>query len=283
MSKLRIAALITVYNRKDTTLKCLEQLHFQHIHPDCQIDVWLTDDGCTDGTPQAVRSTYPSVHIVNGDGNLYWNRGMHRAWMEATAYYDYDFYLWLNDDTHLVSGAIQHLLDISNKKDNKSIIVGYTIDSIGKNITYGGRDKKMNLVTIITDITPCHTFNGNTVLIPRHAYKIVGTNDPFFHHGIGDSDYGLRAKAKGIDSFIAPLAVGTCNAHTNLPTWANPNSSFLKRLKALYAPGGNGSNPIEFFVFNKRHNGLLKACIYFISNHLHAIFPYLWKRDASKY
>ena len=53
----RIAVLLTVYNRKEVTLKGLRSLYnaiafLKNLHPkkDYCFDVYMTDDGCTDGT-----------------------------------------------------------------------------------------------------------------------------------------------------------------------------------------------------------------------------------------
>lgn len=65
-----LAVLITVHNRKETTLQCLQRLYNQLLINEYQIDVYLTDDGCTDDTPEAIRKQFPEVHIIKGDGNL---------------------------------------------------------------------------------------------------------------------------------------------------------------------------------------------------------------------
>lgn len=113
-----IAVLLTVFNRKDKTLKCLQHLFNQLPIEGYSIDVYLTDDGCTDGTPEAVKEQYPQVNIIHGDGNLFWNRGMYTAW-EKAAQKGYDFYLWLNDDTILLPNALSKLLISSNNKKIK--------------------------------------------------------------------------------------------------------------------------------------------------------------------
>ena len=43
----RIAALLTVYNRCDTTLRCLRELEKQKLPQGFIVDIYLTDDGCT--------------------------------------------------------------------------------------------------------------------------------------------------------------------------------------------------------------------------------------------
>lgn len=282
MKKKRIAVLITVHNRKDKTLKCLNGIHSQQVSSTISVEVYLTNDGCTDGTAEAIREYFPDTNIIDGDGNLFWNRGMYKAWSAAEKT-DYDYYLWLNDDTILFENAIASLLSTSDMVNNEAIIVGYTIDSKRERITYGGRNKYTGLITDVNGITECDTFNGNIVLIPRQVYKLVGKNDPVFHHAIGDTDYGLRAQKMRIKSYISDVACGICDSHDKLPKWSDKNIPLHKRIKFLYRPGGNGANPIEFFIYKKRHYGLLAAIMTFISNHIHLLFPFLWNKDASKY
>ena len=73
-----IAVLLTVHDRKNKTLRCLENLYKQVLPNYLRLDIYLTDDGCTDGTPEAIKRQFPKVHIIKGDGNLFWNRGMYR-------------------------------------------------------------------------------------------------------------------------------------------------------------------------------------------------------------
>lgn len=141
----RIAVLLTVFNRRETTLACLESLFSGSVPEGYSIEVYLTDDGCTDGTADAVRERFPDVRIVAGDGSLYWNRGMIAAWNEA-AKSDPEFYLWLNDDTTLLSDAIGNLIRTAEKNPG-CIIVGtcHASDNPDR-ITYGGRDTDMRLI-----------------------------------------------------------------------------------------------------------------------------------------
>ena len=74
-----IAVLLTVHNRKECTEKALSHLFQSKMPNDVTLDVYLTDDGCTDGTAEMIQQEYPSVRVVKGDGNLYWNRGVERS------------------------------------------------------------------------------------------------------------------------------------------------------------------------------------------------------------
>ena len=78
--KPRIAVLMACHNRVVTTLCCLERLFNNNL---ADIDVWLVDDGSSDGTETRVRERFPSVNVIKGTGNLYWARGMRLAWEKA--------------------------------------------------------------------------------------------------------------------------------------------------------------------------------------------------------
>ncbi len=70
-----IAILITWHNRKEKTLRCLNALFNQFgLNNQFMIEVFIVDDACIDGTSYEIRSLYPEVNILQGDGNLYWNR-----------------------------------------------------------------------------------------------------------------------------------------------------------------------------------------------------------------
>lgn len=271
----QIAILLTCYNRKENTLACLQNL-FQAIVPENYVfKVFLIDDGCTDGTAEAVKNQFSDVAIIRGDGDLYWNRGMHLAWTTASNTKEYDFYLWLNDDTFLYDDVLEKLILTSEKNENKTIIVGSTCDTVTKlKTTYGGRRKKDGLIQATENIVRCDYFNGNIVLIPKFVFKKIGINDPVFHHALGDFDYGLRAGKQGVKIYIAPGFLGECDVHERLATWCNPKKTFSQRWKVFRSPLGN--NPEEFFIYEKRHNGYLMAIKHYITNHLRFLLPKLW-------
>ena len=268
-----IAILITVHNRREKTLECLANLEKQKIPLDVSFEVYLTDDGCNDGTREAVVSQYPRVHIIDGDGNLFWNRGMLAAWRVASLN-NYDFYLWLNDDTVIYENVLASLIECSEKHLHKAIIIGSTCAlNHPEEITYGGWvNGKIN--TCINQEIACDTFNGNIVLVPRFVYETLGTNDPYYRHALGDIDYGLRARKSGIELWTVPGVMGVCDRHESLTIWMDPSQPLKRRWRNFLSPLGN--NPFEFFYFRKKHYGFIAACKSFITNFIHFLFPGLW-------
>lgn len=270
---------MTCHDREKLTLRCLDQIDGQdYDHDRYLVDVYLTDDGCTDNTVYRVNELYPSVNIIKGDGSLYWNRGMYVAWIEAGKK-DYDFYLWLNDDTLVYNNAISVLLDTFYKTCERCIVVGSTCATSNKEIiTYGGWNQRQ-LNIDVSNIHYCETFNGNIVLIHKSIYKRLGTNDPIFHHGQGDSDYGLRATKEGIRIAVCKGVLGECDTHDKLPTWCDKRVPLKERWDAYKQP--NGASPKDWFIFNRRHYGIPKAILLLSTSFLHMLFPILWNNKQS--
>ena len=269
-----IAALLTVFNRKETTLCCLDNLFKQIIPQDYSLDVYLTNDGCTDGTPEAVRDLFPQVNVIDGDGNLFWNRGMWTAWDTAAKAKEYEFYLWLNDDTFLYDGAIEKLLATSQKYKDQAIVVGATESLDKTHTTYGGGVPGLGIPKVNGKNVKCVTFNGNIVLIPKYAFDSIGKMDPYYSHSYGDVDYGWTASKKGISIYQVGEHLGACDEHPVLSNWCNPDIPLHKRWTALHRP--NGQPPREVFHFESKFFGMGKATFHYFTTYFHCIFPQLW-------
>ena len=274
-----IAVLITSYNRKLKTLECLFNLYKQEgIFIDFELDVFLVDDCSSDGTSEEVRKLFPTVNIIKGNGNLYWNRGMHLAWSMASTFKDYDYYLWLNDDTFLQTDSINILLTSSTSVEDKSAIVGSAFSNLLNQISYGGYTKKGSLLIPNGYLQQAYTFNGNIVLIPRYVYNIVGILDKRFIHAIGDFKYSLRIRKCFLQSFVAPSYLGICEGANKLPKWCQTTYSLRERILNLYSPLGN-SHPYYFFLYNIMYNGYIIAIKHLLSTHVRLLFPSLWLKN----
>lgn len=269
-----IAVLLTVFNRKEKTIQCLKRLYDILPLDGYQVDVYLTNDGCTDGTPEAVAELFPQVNIIHAKGDLFWNRGMWTAWDTAAKAMDYDFYLWLNDDTFVYESMLKELTDTAVETNEKAIIVGATESTDHSVITYGGRLKNGSIPKPDGRLVKVDYFNGNIVLIPRAAYEVLGNLDYYFTHSKGDFDYGMRAKKAGIAMYQCGMVLGECDEHPTLDKWCNPDVPFAQRWKMLNRP--NGMPPKETFHLEKRHKGLITASFHYLTIYLRCLCPKLW-------
>ncbi|MCM0592911.1 MAG: glycosyltransferase family 2 protein [Gloeotrichia echinulata DEX184] len=268
MTHAQLAVIMTCYNRRDTTLACLRAL-YQQTKP---FDVYLTDDGSSDGTSEVIKGVYPQVKILKGNGNLFWVGGMRLAFAEAMQR-GYEYYLWLNDDTLIESDVIERLLaihqDLSEHDHSNSIVVGSTKDPNTEKPTYGGavRSKrwysnKFEFLEPSEFLQECDTMYGNCVLIPDSVTKKVGNLDGAFIHSLGDLDYGLRARKLGCSIWIAPGYVGICSKNSIRNSWADTDLPLSERLKKVLHVKGFPLKP--WTVFCSRHSGLFWFIYWFL-------------------
>lgn len=234
-----IAVLVTCFNRRETTLSCIERLRKQTFFS----TVYLVDDGSSDGTSDAIRATFPDVKIYSGDGNLYWAGGMRLAFSEALKT-GHDYYLWLNDDTILFEDAIERLIKTHNELldggQGHTIVVGSVQDPATKKLTYGGRVKTKKLLSFKDQpVEPgsqpvrCDLFQGNIVLIPQEIAGAVGNIDSAFTHNFGDLDYAFRTVNLGYSIWIAPGYMGECPQNSVSGSWVDMSLSPIARLKKV--------------------------------------------------
>ena len=258
----KIAVLMTCHNRKTKTLCCIKLLYSQILN-DVLLETFLVDDGCTDGSVEAISKLFPQVIIIKGDGSLFWNRGMCLAWDEARKRSGHDAVLWLNDDTMLYPDAVQQLVDMSTSYPNANIVA--TIKGTNsEKITYGGYLKDRIVVPDGT-LKTCDKFNGNCVLIPVSVSNIIGYLDPYYRHSKGDSDYAIRSNLAGIKNIVGPI-VGTCDRNPPEPIWNKGN--IIQRFKKLYSP--LGKNPFEIYHI-KRKTSFWGAVYGFVYIHIRVL------------
>ena len=260
-----IAVLITCHNRQKKTLACLDALFDSDPLSDATFEVFLVDDGSKDGTAECIKACYPTVHLIAGDGNLFWNGGM-RVAFAAAMQEGFDFYLWLNDDTMLYGHALAGLATLANAQQHihhqPTVVVGTTQDALSGAATYGGlrhlsswRPLKHTMVLSTDKAVLCDTMNGNCVLIPRAVADKVGNLEKAFVHAMGDIDYGLRVSKASFPIMIFPGYAGICSHNPIDNTFRDPRLSFSARWKKIM--GVKGLPPKQWYVLVRRHAGFM--------------------------
>ncbi|MCQ2167242.1 MAG: glycosyltransferase family 2 protein [Bacteroidales bacterium] len=227
---LKIAVIITCHNRKHYTLDCLAHLfkareEYNVADQKMKLFIFLTDDGCTDGTSTAVNRTFlnESIEILNGNGNLYWAGGMRMAWSYAlNTSMCFDYFLLLNDDTMMEHNAFEELFRTQEyciREYGKSgIITGLIAANDDRNvITYGGklfdsRFKGTDFGVGESSVPQlCDMANSNIMLVPAEVVSKIGIFYSGYVHAAADYDYSIRARRKRIPVLATCKICGRCD------------------------------------------------------------------------
>ncbi len=220
----KIALVIPVYNRRETTLQGLRSLS-RIDTTGLSVRIFVVDDGSTDGTADAVRRDFPEVTLIHGGGNLHYAGGTNRG-VETAMEWDPDFVVMMNDDSVFHEQFLQRL--VRTATENPRSIVGALLllwDRPHKVFQVGQVWKTWEGGWIIPDDltafnVPQEPFRvecivGNCVIVPADAIRQCGLMDEKrFPHGWGDAQYFMRLRKAGWNLFVDPKAFVWCEPNT---------------------------------------------------------------------
>jgi len=196
MNKQSIYIIIPVHNRKDITLKCLETL--KDNGDLAKYYTIVVDDGSTDGTSEVIKSLYPEVIILEGDGNLWWTGAIVKG-MEYAYEKEAEYFIWLNDDCYPQKETIPKLIKTC-QSDNKIIVGAQSLDPDTFQPSYAGiiiRQNKIVEVHTLTILLECDGLSGNLVCLHKNLIKDINfPNFRVFPQYYGDVTYTHQAKKK---------------------------------------------------------------------------------------
>ena len=260
-----VFVVIAVFNRKETTRQCLKYLKSQIFSP---IQVIIIDDGSTDGTSEMIKTEFPKVHVIYGDGQYWWAKSMNIGIDAALKMSkNHDLILTLNDDTiidenyidilvkesikfpstligslNLIDGDPLKIFSAGGKYD---LLFSNHIPNLDENEIY---DKEILKEYFATDFLP-----GRGTLIPIEVFKQIGLYDAEkFPQYIADEEFSFRAKNAGFDCIVSSKAL--VYVKNNRAGFENTGSKlgikdFIKSLNAI-----NSTNNIKNRInFAKKH------------------------------
>ena len=206
----KVFIVIPVHNRKSITLKCLETL--AQNGDLAKFSVVVVDDGSTDGTSAAIQERFPQVHILQGDGNLWWTGAICLGMKYAIAN-GAEYLIWLNDDCYPQKGTLDKLLNYC-LKDQHLVIGGNTLDYSTKRTLYSGfrfypyPPTLIPSLAVSESLVDCHALNGNVVCFHKSLVDTIGYPNPYcFPHYGGDIMYTFKANKNNFKLRICTSAI----------------------------------------------------------------------------
>jgi GT2 family glycosyltransferase len=182
------------------------------------LDVVVVDNESTDGTPEVVRSRFPSVRVVSSA-----NRGFSHANNRGAATCNARYVLFLNPDTEIVSGSFGELVDAMDARPEVGLAGVRQLTSDGTvwpTIRYfpsparaigealaserwplRGRwagERELDSAAYDREF-PCDWTSGSFLLVRREALLSSGMLDERFFIYSEETDLCLRIKRAGWD------------------------------------------------------------------------------------
>ncbi len=118
-----VSIIIVNFNTRDLLHNCLSSLFEQT--KDIEFEVFVSDNGSTDGSLDMVKKEFPSVLIIDNQANLGFGAANNRALDKAKGKYVF----YLNSDTVLLNNAVKIFFDYWENSEDKD-----NIGSLGSNL-----------------------------------------------------------------------------------------------------------------------------------------------------
>jgi GT2 family glycosyltransferase len=226
---LNLFIVIPVHNRIGFTRECLLSLKKQTIG---SFRIVVIDDGSTDGTSEMIRSEFPDVVLLSGDGNLWFTAATNLGVEYALAHLA-DQVMILNNDTFSSPDFIEKMVDWA-EKEPQALLGAFALDCNTKKPVYGGEriNWKTAGSTMLLDILEPEEqiglhevthFPTRGLLIPSEVFRRIGLLDAKrFPHYASDYDFTHHAIRAGYQVF--------CNYDAKL--YIRPDASGSQQLIA---------------------------------------------------
>jgi GT2 family glycosyltransferase len=261
---LKLSIVIPTYNRKGAISHVLELLKKQVVEG-IDLSIIVVVDGSTDGTQETIRSDFPGVTMIEGDGSWWWTRSVNEGCKWAVKNRA-DAVLLLNDDVQLDNNYLEMLLK-SVKKEPNAIIGSLNITGEKEErIFFSGAAKfqwwKGKLQPYHSFLAPYQknlsglhqsvVLPGRGVLIPTDVFKKIGYFDekalPQYK---ADYEFVLRANKKNINTLISWDAVIFVDVKATGNGATFTRQSFLTFFASLFKKNSR-TNLFQNFIYYKR-------------------------------
>jgi len=263
-----LAVIIVSWNVRGLLVACLRSLFADLARAGLTAQVWVVDNGSTDGTPEVVARTFPGVHLVANDENLGFAGGNNvglKAILEAEPASRPEFIWLLNPDTEVLPGATAALL-ASLRAHPRAGVAGAKLLYGDGSFQHGGF-RFPGLTQLLFEFFPLPArlydtaLNGRyprrryeraapflvdhplgaTMLVRTAAVGQVGVMDEAYHMYCEEIDWCWRMRKKGWRALCVPTArvihhAGQSTAQVPIPSFVNLWTSRARLYRHHHGP-----------------------------------------------
>ncbi len=214
-----ISVIIVNWNTRDLLLNCIRSV-YETVQP-LTFEIWVVDNGSTDGSQAAVKSAYPQVHLIENATNRGFAAANNQALKKMTGRYA----LLLNSDATLTDGAADHLLKFMESTPAAGMACGQLLNSDGSL-----QNSIANFPTLLTMISnetllrillpkrfpskrrlytapiPVESGIGACLMVRKAAMDAVGMFDENYFFFFEETDWAYRMQQSEWRIFFVPAA-----------------------------------------------------------------------------
>ncbi len=214
-----ISIIIVNWNTKDLLVDCISSI-FATTH-DLTFEIWVVDNGSTDGSVDIIKKLSPQIHIIQNQQNL----GFAKACNQAIRQINSRYAVLLNTDTILTNGAIKTVLDFMDKNGKVGVCGGQLLNADGSK-----QNSIANIPNLATELfnksllrilfpekyigkehnhenpIEVESIIGAFMVIRKEAIDDVGLMDESYFFFFEETDWCLNMKKKGWLIFHHPEA-----------------------------------------------------------------------------
>jgi glycosyltransferase involved in cell wall biosynthesis len=246
--------------------------------------VVVVDDGSPDDTASHLATHYPDVHVVRGDGNLWWggaiNVGCNYA-MEAGAR---TMILLNNDNVALSRNLLTELVGLVEERGGcvgatalmetpdgqlKILAAGGILDwrRGGTELRHSGAPFRE-----CNSVSECDWLPGMALTFTAETFRVLGgIHSRMFPQSRGDADFTLRARRRGYPCCISTRC-WIVNDRTQIPFGFQRRLSFADLLRGLIIRNSNYQlrTTLVFFLRHCPAQWLVPSLASFYARYLYA-------------
>ena len=185
-----VSIMITTRNRIEDLKRTLRVLSTLNPAPD---EIFVTADGCTDGTTDFVKSEFPNAKLIVNERTLGSVASRDRMMREARG----DLVLGLDDDSHPEQlDCIAHVIPLFEKRPQLAVL------------HFPQRTDEYPETLVQTDFGPerlTRTFPIGAAVLRRSTYLQLPGFDSRFFHAYEEPDYALQCVSAGYEVLFSPI------------------------------------------------------------------------------
>lgn len=196
-----VSIIIPIHNRLEVTKQGIyaikKSLSSIKTNKDLRFEIVIVDDGSTDGSSGWISKNHPDIHLLSGNGNLWWSGAVNMGVQFSLDKLLAQYVIIVNPDNEPDNLYFDKLEGVLKK--TPQAIIGSKIVDIHTNREWSGlkyfnpitglsRNRKSNFYKTYEWVT------GMGVIVPASIINTIGLwDDKNYPQYFGDTDFCLRA------------------------------------------------------------------------------------------